>query len=104
MRRTWVTARGKVEAEGVCRLHLATIYGACDGPLEAAHVVGRVHDQEGDVVGEDIVPLCRRHHAMYDARSVDLLPFLTITEQTQAVCHVGIVRAYQRTTGQRLDA
>jgi hypothetical protein len=47
----------------------------------------------------DIVPLCPQHHREYDARTLDLLPYLTLAEQAAAVEHVGIVRALRRLSG-----
>lgn len=78
--------------------------------LQAAHVVGREHDAklseaeraelgteaERYVMAIDVVPLCERHHRLYDDRRLDLLPYLTIPEQAAAVGHVGIVSALRR--------
>ena len=99
--RIWDDARAKVELEGECRL------GArqdCEGKLEAAHVIGCDRDQhpieglDGDgnqraelwgkgwyVAPERIVPLCTRHHRLYDAHQVDLLGRLHLAEELQAV-------------------
>lgn len=97
MRRSWKAAREKVDREGECRV--------CGGghDLQSAHVIGRVYDPpDGKVRPVDIVPLCANCHQKYDARSLDLLPCLSHDEQAAAVGHVGIVAAYQRTTGERL--
>lgn len=110
--RNWTDARRKVEREGVCR-----VCGA-DGSrvrLDAAHVVGRFHDQphplpsprelaKGELYVHplDIVPLCHaKCHAAYDQHQLDLLPHLNMAEQARAVEHVGIARAYRRLTGSR---
>ena len=94
-KRDWTEARAKVEREEVCRLGRD---GGCEGRLEAAHIVGRDRDQfppadrtewtpfEPLFVAPDrIVPLCTRHHRLYDAHQVDLLGFLTPWEEAQAV-------------------
>lgn len=100
--RDWTDAIAKRDREGRCR-----VCGAAS-PLEAAHVIGREHDQPTRsrpallvVLPDDVVPLCRDHHREYDARRLDLLPHLTHAEQAAAVRHVGIVAAYRRATGRR---
>lgn len=98
-KRDWTAARAKVTGEEVCRLGRAG--GDCQGQLEAAHTIGRSCDRpwtppDGfDPTVDDtydlwvnpqaIVPLCRRHHKLYDAHGIDLLPVLTIDEQLRAV-------------------
>lgn len=115
-RRYWVTARGKVMIEGACRVD-GRDGTACEGQLEAAHVLARQYDPSvtmddivrdaalGDyeriVERDDVVPLCRRHHGLYDAHKLDLLPYLSYVEQAAAVRHVGIVRALRRITSSR---
>jgi hypothetical protein len=107
--RNWNDARRKVEQEGRCR-----VCGAGHRRLEAAHVLGREHDKphplpsprelangELSVRADEIVPLCQTCHRAYDAHALDLLPYLSLDEQARAVGHVGIARAYQRTTGSR---
>jgi hypothetical protein len=48
---------------------------------------------------DDVVPLCRTHHGLYDDRSLDLLPYLTVDEQALAVKRAkGLVNAYDRIT------
>jgi 5-methylcytosine-specific restriction endonuclease McrA len=97
--RDWTLARQKVEEEGCCRVCHAT------GRLEAAHIVGRAYDKdEEDVVivdPDDVVPLCKACHAAFDARRLDLLPYLTRAEQSRAVLHAGIVGAMRRISGRR---
>jgi hypothetical protein len=107
-RRDWKDARAKVDAEGRCRSCRKPAGGGGSGVvLEAAHVIGREHDQpkrEGVVliVGVlwvdpvDVVPLCRTCHALYDQRRLDLLPVLTIEEQTAAVAKLGLIGALRR--------
>ena len=87
-RRDWSAARAKVEAEGVCRV--------CRRPNpEAAHVTGRKHDKPKAggktlyVKPESVVALCGQHHRAYDAHELDLLPYLTLDEQLQAVADAG---------------
>lgn len=96
--RDWTFARGKVEYERGCRVCGSRVH------VEAAHTIGREHDAPPDskgvrlVASDDIVPLCRTHHAEYDSRRLDLLPYLTHEEQASAVAHVGIVSALRRLT------
>lgn len=87
-KRDWQLARAKCE-EG-CRV--------CGDAAEAAHVIGRIHDRKPGVgmttpstfVHPDrIVPLCREHHQMYDAHQLDLLSYLALDEQIQAVADAG---------------
>jgi hypothetical protein len=117
-RRDWSSARAKVEAEGCCRLAHAD--DPCEGPLEAAHVIGREHDRPkecpsclgmrwGDgesidcsrckgtgvlavlfVSPPSVAPLCRRHHRLYDAGERDLLGKLTLVEELQAVADCSV--------------
>lgn len=97
MKRDWRKARAKVEQEGRCRVcHTGS-------GLEAAHTIGRKHDDKSGIVNPlDIVPLCREHHLQYDGRRLDLLPYLTYEEQARAVSHVGLVGAYRRLSNERL--
>lgn len=78
--------------------------------LETAHVIdrslypGQAFEEE-DVDG--VVPLCGPFaadcHGRYDAHELDILPMLTQEEQLAAVRKVGIVGAYRRTTGDRVN-
>ncbi len=91
--RRWKAAHEKVEREGRCRVCGSAEY------LEPAHIIGRrcdpilVGPKGGEyryVHPDSIVPLCgsfsdRNCHALYDRRSLDLLPYLTIPEQTRGV-------------------
>ena len=104
-RRIWGAAIAKVQEEGMCR------YCGLSQGLQACHVVGREHDpvevgpRGGEVRvvrEEDTVPLCRFHHELYDARRLDLLPFLYPYEQAAAVMAAGgIMQALRRITGSR---
>jgi hypothetical protein len=95
-KRDWSDARAKVEQEGCCR-----ICKRSDCPLEAAHVLGREHDEPkvskatGEILKElyvhpaRIVPLCGPFpegcHGDVDYHRVNLLHHLTIEEQVQVV-------------------
>ena len=105
LRRDWREARRKLEREGRCRV-------CGEGPwsiLEAAHTIGRQCDVEITGPGggvslyvhpDSIVPLCKTHHMEYDARKLDLLPYLHIHEQARAVEDAGgIERARLRLSG-----
>lgn len=105
MIRYWDGALEKVRREGRCRL-CPEVYD-----LQAAHTIGRKHDElveceDGTVAifvdPDDIVPLCVACHYAYDHRKVSLLEVLTHDEQAAAVSHIGIMRALQRLTGQRM--
>lgn len=89
LRREWREAIEKVHREGRCRV--------CGTPddLQAAHTIGR-RWQDVEVIGprggayllvkaDAVVPLCRWHHELYDARQLDLLPYLHLHEQVYAV-------------------
>lgn len=92
MKRDWSQAEVK-RRDRRCRVRYE-----CDGPIELAHTIGRKYDVQGMVNPADVVPLCKRHHMMYDAREFDLLPFMDYEEQAAAVRHVGISRAFSRLT------
>ncbi len=95
-KRDWKDARAKVEIEAVCR-YMAPDTDPCQGPLEAAHIIGREHDlfhHEGSVAWvnpQRIVPLCRKHHRAFDAHELDVLAVLTTREQAQAVEDAGSI-------------
>jgi hypothetical protein len=104
------------EKRGPCR---AIRLGGCGGPVELAHVIGRVHDptmwqfllEAGfEYVGfdryvrrESVIPLCRIHHDRYDGRAqpkFEALPLLSLDEQLQAVRDAGgIALALRRISG-----
>ena len=94
MKRDWTEPLAKKAREGECR--------AChagDRALDAAHVIprslGGTEDQDATV------PLCRQCHRAYDARELDLLPYLTHAEQAHAVSLVGMFTAWHVITGER---
>lgn len=81
----------KCDSEGACRVCKRR------GRVEAAHTIGRKHDDKsGKVNPLDIVPLCSPCHRDYDARRISILAVMTYDEQAAAVAHVGIVRALKR--------
>jgi hypothetical protein len=108
LERDWSAALAKRDREGCCR-----VCGAVPGPgvrLEAAHTIGRRFDQRLSPGGrtlvvhpDDTVPLCVKAdggcHQAFDAHRLDLLPYLTYSEQARAVGHVGIVAALRRLSG-----
>lgn len=111
-KRDWTDALTKRDLEG-CRLAGHPLH-ACEGMVEAAHTIGRRYDSErvmgGDmdsrshpwliwVDPDGIVPLCQPAHREYDSYRLDILPYLTFSEQAYAVSKVGIVRALARLTG-----
>lgn len=90
-RRDWSQARAKVDAEARCRVCKG------GGRLQAAHVLGRKYDPPSGIVQpDDIIPLCRPCHELYDGRELGVLPYLTLDEQAAAVRLVGIMRALRR--------
>lgn len=108
-KRDWTLAREKCENEEVCRVGPNAGYGECEGKLEAAHIVGRSNDtrypivsagdfRPYDVIPQRIAPMCTRHHQMYDAHSLDLLPFLDTYEQIQAVDDTGSIESARKRT------
>lgn len=104
LRRDWLQAIKKLEREGRCR-----VCGSERG-LQVAHVIGRKCDpiMQGPRGGEyryvhpdSIVPLCggnalNKCHEEYDARKLDLLPYLHVHEQTRAVEDAGGVMSMLR--------
>lgn len=107
-KRNWTDARRKVEEEGCCR-----ICKRSDRPLEAAHILGREHDEpkirvdsNGEIFTSSrvlyvhpdrIVPLCGPFpsgcHGDIDMRRINVLPYLTLEEQLQAVKDAGSIEA-----------
>ena len=87
--RDWTIATNKKKAEGRCR-----IPGCHDRNTQAAHVIDR--SIGGGQDHADTIPLCQKHHQLYDTYELDLLPYLTYAEQAAAVAKVGIVRALER--------
>ena len=122
VRKVWTEARAKVDQEGCCRVCKRNS-GDGTNPrifkLEAAHTVGQKYQDEVRIEVEggprikvvkaaSIVPLCLAEdggcHTAYDAGKIDLLPYLTVGEQLDAVAAVGMHRAYEKTTGTRKAA
>ena len=75
-----------------------------NGHLEAAHVIGREHDDR-NIVGKTrlilvlpdrIIPLCRTCHESQHRNELEMVPLLSRAEQVQAVADVGIEGAMQR--------
>ncbi len=104
LRRSWDEARAKVNREGRCRVCGST------NIVQAAHTVSRklqdvlIEGPKGGkyllVKADAIVPLCEPHHTAYDARRLDLLPYLFLPEQVFAVeCAGGIASANKRLSG-----
>lgn len=104
LKRDWVSeAIPKIERESACRV-------CGESPVEAAHTIGRrlqdveVEGPRGGVVllvkAEAVIPLCRAHHQAFDARRLDLLPYLFLPEQVFAVESAGgIASANKRLSG-----
>lgn len=101
--RDWTDARAKVDEEGSCRICKRS--AAPGHPLEAAHVLGREHDEPkvsahtGEILKalyvhpDRIVVLCGPFpegcHGDVDYNRVNLVHHLTIEEQIQAVKDAG---------------
>ena len=83
MERDWATAREKVLAERACRVCGAT------GDLDPAHIIARSLGGHEDP--DNIVPLCRHCHTLFDHGRLNLLPFLTVEEQVRAVQLAGSI-------------
>ncbi len=97
--RDWTEARAKCDEEG-CRV--------CGGRAEAAHILGRRHDQPKREGGKvlwvnplHIIPLCRREHTKYDAHELDISGLLTEDELAEAVRLAGYGSAMRRITSSR---
>ena len=84
-RRSWIDAEMKKERESACRV-CASHDIVTEGPLESAHTIGRSQDRWRDdlkaywVDPDSVVPLCRRHHAMFDQYELDLGLYLNHDE------------------------
>lgn len=115
-RRDWTDARAKVDHAGRCRVCGLDVdqLAAIGRSLEAAHTIGRTHDEPRPEVSESVlwvnpdhvVELCgpatstATCHAAYDGHRLDLLPLLTTDEQAAAVRSAGtIAAAVRRLTG-----
>lgn len=104
-------ARIKVDKEGKCR-----VCGIRAEFCDAAHTIDRSISASGFDDADLVVPLCsgiklaaqgitgfRGCHAAYDAHALDLLPYLRREEEVAMVREVGIERARNRATGQRVS-
>lgn len=93
-KRYWFDALAKVEEEGCCR-----VCKRADRKLDCAHILGREHDEPMVKGGRilktlyvdplRIVPACGPFpdncHGDIDHRKINLLPYLTLEEELQAV-------------------
>jgi len=98
-RRNWEHAWAKVRDEGMCR--------ACGSTqiVDPAHIVPRARVTNGGEDPRNIIPLCRLCHMTFDqGTGLDVLPLLSLDEQSYVVGLVGIAEAYRRTTGERMAA
>lgn len=77
MARDWSAFHEKITEEG-CRV-------CGQRPVDPAHVVPRSRVKHGGEHADNCVPLCRAHHRAYDDGTLELLPHLTLGEQTKAV-------------------
>lgn len=106
-RRIWTHAREKVDLEGMCR--------RCGGvvDVQAAHTIGRVHDQNEPlyfrpwkpytVAPERVIPLCRGCHEAFDGGRISIEALLNVDEAAQAVADAGSIEgARVRLTPRRL--
>jgi len=102
-KRDWTDARAKVDHEGCCRICKRT-----DLPLEAAHALGREHDEpklgkdgwptkELYVHPDRIIPACGPFpagcHGDVDHNRVNYLQYLSLAEQIKAVEDAGGIEA-----------
>ena len=88
----WKPGIEKVQNEGDCR------YCRSGESLDPAHLWPR--SLGGSMDRDNIVPLCRSCHNLFDSSRLDLLPYLTINEQLCVVREAGgIARAYDRLVG-----
>lgn len=98
--RDWTDAREKVDGEGHCR-----VCGRAGVKLDAAHIIprSRMGAGMGGEHPDNIVPLCHeRCHPAYDSGPLDLLAYLTIGEEAQAVrLAPGLVSPLKRITKRR---
>lgn len=104
-KRDWAQAKEKCWAEP-CRLLDSPLHVCETRRTECAHVMGRRFDSHREdgvlwVNPDSVIPLCPNAHREYDAHRLDILPYLTLDEQADAVKRVGIIRAIARLTGAR---
>jgi hypothetical protein len=114
MKRYWDDANYK-RNEG-CRLYRER---NCDGPIELAHTIPRIRDEDREMMGETVlpkgfvdicskvfrnklfyitvryvdpdgvIPLCKFHHHAYDLNLIGILEVMTVAEQAYAVQAAG---------------
>ena len=96
--RDWKEPHAKRDAEGVCRV--------CGrDPVDAAHIIPRSLAPNGAEQQDNIVPLCRSCHRLYDEGFLSLEEYLTAAEAACAVLLAGGLRAALRVvSGGREDA
>lgn len=102
-KRDWTDARAKVEIEGRCR-----VCGWEGEGLEAGHIMGRRYDEPAHTGTKTlyvnplrIAPLCpafapEHCHQSYDEKQLDLLSYLAVEEQAQAVLDAGSIESARR--------
>ena len=105
--RFWDDARAKVDEEGCCRICKRP--PAPGRPIEAAHVLGREHDEPmvsrstGEILRvlyvdpNRIFPACGPSpggcHGMAERKEINVLPYLTLEEELQAIRDAGSIEA-----------
>jgi predicted restriction endonuclease len=95
----WGPAWDKVAEEGQCRNCASTQL------VDPAHLVPRSRLTKGVMDPLNIIPLCRLCHQQFDhGTGLDILPLLSLDEQSYIVGLVGIAEAFRRATGERLAA
>jgi|SRR5687768_14287697 len=87
MKRDWTAAIDKCEKEGTCRI-------CRRGNPEPAHLWHR--GLGGSMDADNIVPLCRTHHHLFDSHRIDLLPYLSEAEQIRLVQETGSIETARR--------
>jgi hypothetical protein len=74
----------------------------CDGPVQPAHLIDRSLAPAAGDHPLAVVPLCARHHVLYDDHKLDLSPYLEPHWRESvawAVGAVGLFGALKRITG-----
>ena len=90
--RDWMDAHAKRDSEARCRV--------CGRePVDAAHIVPRSLAPNGGEQQDNIVPLCRKCHRLYDEGFLSLEEYLTAAEAACAVLLAGSLRAALRVVG-----
>jgi hypothetical protein len=94
VKRDWTAAREKCDGRGLPRVPAARPGGRAHHPSKPGQALGGEHP-------DNIVPLCRGCHRGYDQGRLDLLPYLTRSEQAKAVELHGLIGALRRITNER---